>query len=102
MSTSGMSRRSVDDDVLVLIFIGLLAIGGVLAAAVAVWDWLVAWLIAHQILIPAGNDPILEIPAASGAGLDGPRLSLLAGVLLGLAAIMLSAVGQVLWVRRLR
>jgi len=54
----------------------------------------VAWLLAHQVLLAGSAHPLLVVPYAGGAGLDVPRLALLA------AAVLLLTVGVVGAVRR--
>ena len=81
--------RTDPDDLMVLLFLGLLAGPTILVLA---WRSLVGWLVDHQILLAATRHPLVVIPASDGAGLDFPRLLLLAAVVL----VLLAALGSVL------
>lgn len=85
MSTSRPPDATSDDDVLVLLLIGVTVGPGLLVLA---WAEVVDWLIAHQVLVPASRQPLLVLPASGDAGLDLPRLLLLAAVLLVVLAVL--------------
>lgn len=83
-----------DDDVFSLIIIGYGSLGAIAATAVAaglgMWKLAVAWLIEHQVLVPAGDHPWIRIPAGSGAGLDHSRTL----VALAAAMVLVAAAGD--------
>ncbi len=85
-----MTSRAVytsDDDLFILAIMGFLALGGAAAAAPLWWAKGVTWLLAHQVLVPRAEHPLLTLPRSGGAGLDVPRLAILtAALLLCLAA----------------
>ena len=51
-----------------------------------------SWLLENQVLVAAGEQPLLALPASGGAGLDVPRLALAAAALLVVVAGAVSAV----------
>lgn len=81
--------RTDPDDLMVLLLLGLL-IGPTIV--VFAWTSLVGWLVDHQVLLEAARNPLVVIPASDGAGLDLPRLLLLAAVVLGLLAALGSVI----------
>ncbi len=88
MTGSGASARGSDDDLFLLTMVGFLTLGGVAAAAVTGWADTVSWLLAHQVLVPAAEHPLLTVPGSVGAGLDVPRLALaVAAALLAFAGV---------------
>ena len=62
----------------------------------------VAWLLDHQVLIPAASNPLVALPASNGAGLDLPRLLLAGAIALGLIAFLGHRVRRAVQVRRQR
>lgn len=86
--------RTSDEDLFVLLILGVLGFGAAGTFAVAGWSKTVGWLLAHQLLVTGSAHPLLVVPQAAGAGLDVPRLALLA------AAVLLLIVGAVGVVRR--
>ena len=85
--TSPTAGRTSDDDLFVLTIMGCFALGGVAAAAPVWWGRAITWLLAHQVLVPRAERPLLTLPGSGGAGLDVPRLAILtAALLLCLAA----------------
>ena len=75
-----------------LLVLGVLGLGGVGTFAVTGWGKVVTWLLAHQVLVAAPAHPLLAVPHAGGAGLDLPRLALLAAVVLLLLICLAGAV----------
>jgi hypothetical protein len=61
--------------------------GGGVALVVKFWPHIVTWLIAHRVLLPRRMDPTAVLPGTGGAGLDMPRLALVAAALLIAAAV---------------
>jgi hypothetical protein len=58
-----------------LVLLMLAAGAGLVFGAVGGWDdQVLAWLLAHRVLLPAGAETVLIVPFSGGAGLDGPRL----------------------------
>jgi hypothetical protein len=90
MTSSTGSGRTADDDLFVLVMVGFLALGGVVASAGVWWAEAVRWLLAHQVLV-AGDHPLLRLPGSGGAGLDLPRLALATAALLLLTAAAVGA-----------
>ena len=86
MTSSTGSGRTADDDLFVLVMVGFLALGGVVASAGVWWAEAVRWLLAHRVLVTAGDHPLLRLPGNGGAGLDLPRLALATAALLLLTA----------------
>src|SRR5262245_14683637 len=56
----------------------------VLSAASDGWDRASAWLLAHHVLAPAVENPVLVVPSTHGAGLDWVRI----GIGLGALAVL--------------
>jgi len=88
--------RDLDDDQTILVLIGIFAgpalLGAGLATITAKVPGAAGWLIDHQILVAAADQPILTLPASGGAGLDWPRLiALTAVVLIGLTWVIWAA-----------
>lgn len=77
--------RTDPDDLIILLFAGMLTGPGILLLA---WTSLVGWLVDHQVLLEAARDPLVVIPGSEGAGLDLPRLLLIGAVVLGLLAVL--------------
>jgi hypothetical protein len=84
------------DDLMILLFGAVLAGPAALAFA---WSSVVGWLVDHHVLVDAAVDPLLTIPASSGAGLDPPRLLLLSAAVLALLALASSAAIRMVCVR---
>ena len=55
MTSSTGSGRSSDDDLFVLVMVGFLALGGVVASAGVWWAEAVRWLLAHRVLVTAAT-----------------------------------------------
>ena len=85
MSPAGPGSTSGTDDFVIFIA-GCVAVVAVLGSAGVFWGAGVTWLVEHQLLLAPGAHPLLALPAADGAGLDGARLAVLAAGLLGLVA----------------
>ena len=77
---------SSDDDVFLLFIIGAIGLSLALGSVGVLWFKGVRWMLQHQLLVAASHHPVLTVPGSSGAGLDTPRLCVVAGVLLGLLA----------------
>jgi hypothetical protein len=56
----------------------------VLSAASDGWDRASTWLLAHHVLAPAVENPVLVVPGTHGAGLDWVRI----GIGLGALAVL--------------
>lgn len=73
------NSQNIDDDTIWLILIGIAVFSSVGVAAF--WARVTRFLVDRQVLV---GDPVLAIPgAAGGAGLDLPRLAILAAAILG-------------------
>lgn len=83
-----------DDDDFYLLMIGIsfsgaiLAAGGVIAAKS--WETATTWLLEHQLIVPAADDPTVVLPRAAGAGLDVARLGVAAGLVIALLALLVA------------
>lgn len=80
------------DDEFVLFIVACVVLVTILGSAGVFWATGVGWLVEHQVLVPAAQHPLLGLPGSSGAGLDGPRVAVVAGVVLALVASAVSAV----------
>lgn len=80
------------DDEFVLFIVACVALVTILGSAGFFWATGIGWLVEHQVLVPAGEHPLLRIPAGSGAGLDGPRVTIVVGFALAVLAWAVSAV----------
>lgn len=81
-----------DDEEVFLVNLGVLALSTLLGSAGLLWLKGAAWLVERQILVGAGASPLLTVPGAGGAGLDVPRVAIVAAV--ALVAVM-GAVGGI-------
>jgi len=89
VSTAPSSHGWADspEEEVILVIVGAVAFGAAAASAGSLWLMGASYLVDHGILVAAANHPLLAIPGADGAGLDLPRLAILAGAgLIGLAA----------------
>jgi hypothetical protein len=81
-----------DDDLFILVFIGMFAVAAVLGSAALYWHRFTAWLTRHGWLVSARQHPLLGVPGARGSGLDLARLAILLGVLVILFAFSVRGV----------
>ena len=86
-----------DDDLLVLLLLGTVAGPAILAVA---WTSIVDWLLEVHVLVDTVQRPLLVLPASGGAGLDLPRLLLLAAFVLGVFALLGSVLTRAVRSRR--
>jgi hypothetical protein len=87
----GGPAGSADDEfVLVLVVAGVAA--ALLGSVGVLWLRGVDWLVEYAVLVSAATSPLVPVPGCAGAGLDGPRLAVTAGLLVGLAAWVGSAI----------
>lgn len=93
MSLTNTSRE-VSDEVVVLLIIGVVMGGSVLAGMSGLWIHITAFLTAHAVLVPATHSPLVAIPGAEGAGLDQPRLIVAAGLALMVIALTAAHMGR--------
>lgn len=77
-----------DDDGLILIQLGVVAVGMTGGIGV-VYATGLGFLVQHGILIT--DNPVVAIPGREGIGLDWPRVLVVAGVALVVAVLMVSA-----------
>jgi hypothetical protein len=80
------TTHNSDDDEFLLFIIGAIALMTLLGSAGLYWSKIVVWMVAHHIVVPGASHPMVALPGGDGAGLDGPRLGLLVGVLIALIA----------------
>jgi hypothetical protein len=76
------SHSSSDGDILVMLLGGALLLGSAGTVTALAWSKVLAWCLAHQVLLPAAANPLLVLPASEGAGVDLPRMAVAAAVLL--------------------
>lgn len=100
MQQTSPGSQISDDDRVVLTFLGLFALPGLLGAAGYLWSHGLDWLVQHHVLIGAAADPLLPIPGCAGAGLDGARLAIAAGLLAIGLVVTVSAIRWALVRRR--
>lgn len=81
-----------DDELAVLLGIGILGFGAAVAAAVTWRAKTLLWLLEHQVLVTADQHPLITLPYTAGAGLDMPRLALAAAATM---LLLLASVGLV-------
>jgi len=91
MSNTNPASSSADDE-FVLFIIGCVAAAALVGSAGLFWLKGVGWLVEHQVLIPAGQHPLVTLPSSDGAGLDLSRLAVLCAVVLALIAWAASAI----------
>ena len=80
------STHNSDDDEFLLFIIGAIALMIFLGSAGLFWSKGVVWMVAHHIVVSGASHPMVALPGGGGAGLDGPRVGLLVGVLIALIA----------------
>src|SRR4051812_27215649 len=95
MSRSGGAATTPGEEIL-LIHIGLAA--GTLALGSAGLLWLkgATWLVEHHLLLPAAAHALVVVPGTGGAGLDLPRLAVMAGVALATIVLAVSTARRAL------
>lgn len=76
----GNGLADTPEEEVMLLHIGLAVLGIAVASAGTLWLKGAAWLVEHQVLVAATVDPLLKIPGTGGAGLDVPRLAILAAI----------------------
>ena len=87
----GNGLADTPEEEVLLIHVGLALLGIVAASAGAFWLTGVTWLVERQVLVTAKAEPLVQIPGSGGAGLDIPRLAIIAAVLV---ATLVSAVSS--------
>lgn len=88
------------DDEILLIHMGMGVLATLLASAGVLWLSGTQWLVEHHILLPAGQEPLVQIPGASGAGLDLARVTIGAAIILAALAAAASAARRAIVRRR--
>jgi len=76
-----------DTDIIVMVVVGMMALGSVGAIAVVVWQKVVSWCLEHGLLVPSSASPLLSVPGVGGAGLDLSRIFVVAAVLAAVVAV---------------
>jgi hypothetical protein len=79
------------EEELVLLLVGVVALGAVLGSAGTMALAGADYLVGHGILVGAREHPLVAVPGAGGAGLDLSRLAILAGLLLAVLAAAVSS-----------
>ena len=87
-----------DDDVLTILLLVVGSFGAVVAVVVGLLDdaraTAVAWLLAHGVLLPASDDPLVVLPGADGVGLDDHGLALACAAALLLLVVAGAGLGH--------
>lgn len=73
-----------------LINVAVVALSAMLGSAGVLWLKGATWLVEHQILVAASQDPLLVVAGTDGAGLDISRLAIAAAAVL---VVLVSLVG---------
>ncbi|MGF0118802.1 hypothetical protein ACQFYA_21115 [Promicromonospora sp. Marseille-Q5078] len=90
MSNNQTTNGISPDDEWALIGVAITVFGAITASAGLIWLKGVAWLVEHNILVPAEANPLVPIPHTDGAGLDLARLVIAACVVAALIAVTAS------------
>lgn len=93
MSSSNLGTSSADDE-FVLFIVGCVAAAALLGSAGLIWLKGIGWLVEQRVLVPAAAHPLVALPNAGGAGLDGSRLAVVVALLIALIAWAASAIHQ--------
>lgn len=96
----GNGLAGTPEEEVLLIHVGLALLGIVAASAGAFWLKGTTWLVEHQVLVAAKSDPLVQIPGSSGAGLDVPRLAILAAILVATLVAAVSSARRAIARRR--
>jgi len=96
----GNGLADTPEEEVLLIHIALGMVGVALASAAALWLTGSAWLVEHQVLVPAKAAPVVQIPGAAGAGLDLSRIAIAAAIVLAVLVIAVSSARRALRHRR--
>lgn len=86
---TGLGLRSDEDGLLVLAVAGAVLLT-LLGSAGLYWAKASAWLVEHQVLVPAAARPWVSLPG--GCGLDAARVVVVICVLAALVAVGISAI----------
>ena len=89
---SNPAGRTSDDDLFLLLIVGMLSLGAIGGLLTTMWSRALAWLLEHQVVVPALQHPLVALPGSAGAGLDLPRLALAAAAALLLLAALVGAI----------
>lgn len=93
-----MVKGMKQSDELVLILIGVVALGALVVRAGDLWVHARGWATRHGVVLGAAADPVIPIPGWGGAGLDLARCAIAMALLLAAAALV--ATGERMPMRR--
>ncbi|MDP3889834.1 hypothetical protein [Nocardioides sp.] len=80
---------------LLMIKVGMVALGVAAGAlTISTWHRILAWLVDHDVLLPAADSPLVGVPGGEGVGLDASRLAIATAVLLFLIVCGVAAIRQ--------
>lgn len=96
----GNGLADTPEEEVLLIHVGLALLGIVAASAGAFWLKGTTWLVEHHVLVSAPSGPLVQIPGAAGAGLDVPRLAILAALLVATLVTAVSSARRAIALRR--
>lgn len=92
-------QGGLSDDTLVLIVCGIVAWPVLAGVLIVFWRDIVGWAVHAGILVGRKADPLVVLPNARGAGLDLPRLVIVAAIVV---ALLVGSwwVGRQVWLLR--
>lgn len=96
----GNGIADTPEEEVIVLFAAVGALGLVAGSIAIFWKSAVTWLLEQDLLLPASADPLVQLPAAGGAGLDLVHLSIAGGVLLAILTGLVSLVVRVIRRRR--
>lgn len=90
-SQRGNGLADTPEEETFLINLGVVTLTGLLGSAGILWLKGATWLVEHQILVAADQDPLLVVAGTGGAGLDISRLAIAAAAVLVVLVLLVSA-----------
>lgn len=81
-----------DEGLLAVIGFVVVCVGSGSVAAMAMWDRVVGWLMDLHLVVAAADGPVVVLPKSAGAGLDVPRLAVIAAAVIAVIVCVVSSV----------
>ncbi len=97
---SKIKWANTPEEEMTMLIVGTLLAGLLLGSAGAFWLAGSGWLVEHHVLVPATSTPMVPIPGTAGAGLDSPRVAILAAVILSTLVSAVSSARRAIARRR--
>lgn len=94
-NSRGNGLADTPEEEVLLIHIAMAAAALLLGSAGVIWLKGATWLVEHHVLVAAAKTPLVELPSSGGAGLDLPRIAIIAGVVIAGLAWAISAIRRV-------